>query len=267
MTRSKALLQLILALVLAVAAGLMVFNWMAGQKRTAPAPIAQAETAPVVVATRDLPRGLTLTQDMLRVVELPANATPARAFTDPAQVEGRVLIAAVGEGETLTPVRLTGLENTVGGVSAMIAPGYRAMAVKGNKVMGLSGFIRPGDRVDVIVTLMTEDEDAVAMTKTVLGNVRVLATGEEFEPSADGEPSSVDTYTLEVTPEQSEILALATNQGTLNFALRSVSDDTPVLTQGADVTATLAALRPTPALAPKQHRATARKPVQVEVIT
>ncbi|MBU1247370.1 MAG: Flp pilus assembly protein CpaB, partial [Proteobacteria bacterium] len=131
MTRSKALLQLILALVLAVAAGLMVFNWMAGQKRTAPAPIAQAETAPVVVATRDLPRGLTLTQDMLRVVELPANATPARAFTDPAQVEGRVLIAAVGEGETLTPVRLTGLENTVGGVSAMIAPGYRAMAVKG----------------------------------------------------------------------------------------------------------------------------------------
>ena len=92
----------------------------------------------------------------------------------------------------------------------------------------------------------------------------MLATGEEFEPSPDGEPSSVDTYTLEVSPHDSELLALAANQGTLNFALRSDADKETVLTKGADVKTTLAAYRAKPA--PRKH-AQAAPATKVEIIS
>ena len=87
-----------------------------------------------------------------------------------------------------------------GGVSAMITPGKRAMAVKGNAVMGLAGFVRPGDRVDVIVSLEVGRRDD-PKTKLVLEKVKVLATGTELTPpDEDGMTASVDVYTLELTP-------------------------------------------------------------------
>ncbi len=262
MGNSKALIQLVLALVLAVAAGLMVFQWMASQKQSAP--VAKIETSPVVVAALDLPRGVTLKPDMLRVADYPQSALPAQLFDDPAQLTGRVLLSAVGENEPVTPLRLAGADNATAGVAAMISPGHRAMAVKGNKVMGMSGFIRPGDRVDIIATLMTGEQNSEAVTKTVLEDILVLATGEEFEPNTDGDPSSVDTYTLEVTPEESEFLALSANQGTLNFALRSQFDDKTVLTKGANISATLAAYRP---VARPKASQKARNTVKIEIIT
>ncbi len=262
MTNRKALIQLILALVLAVAAGLMVFQWMASQKRSAP--VAKMETSPVVVAALDLPRGVTLKPDMLRMADYPQSALPAKFFDDPLQLVGRVIISAVGENEPVTPLRLAGADNAVAGVAAMISSGHRAMAVKGNKVMGMSGFIRPGDRVDIIATLMTGEQNNEAMTKSVLENILVLATGEEFEPNIDGNPSSVDTYTLEVTPQESEFLALAANQGTINFALRNQLDDKSILTKGADIASTLAAYRPE--AKPRTTRKS-RRTVLVEIIT
>jgi len=100
----------------------------------------------------------------------------------------------------------------VGGVSAVIKPGMRAVAVKGDKVIGISGFIQPNNRVDILVTLKdpaTKNE----ITKMVLSNVLVLATGTEIEQKADGKPRPVDVYTLEVDPEQAERLGLAAAEG------------------------------------------------------
>ena len=69
---------------------------------------------------------------------------------------------------------------TTGGVSAIVKPGKRALAVKGDKVIGLSGFIRPGNWVDVLVTI-TNPLNKRKITKTVLENILVLATGIEIE--------------------------------------------------------------------------------------
>ena len=118
----------------------------------------------------------------------------------------------------------------------------RAIAVKGDKVIGISGFIKPGNRVDVLVTLKdprTKNET----TKMVLSNVLVLATGTEIQESNDGKASPVDVYTLEVDPDQGEKLALSAAEGKLQFALRNNMDMDTVLTKGATVSKTLASLR------------------------
>lgn len=264
MTRSKALIQLTLALILAAAAGFMVFNWMAGQRKAVTTSVAAPQLQAIVVAKIDLTRGLSLTQDMLTTAQYPLDIIPAGAFPESEELVGRTLSAYIAAGEPITPVRLAG-DSPIGiGVAAMIAPGNRAMAVKGNKVLGLAGFIRPGDRVDVLVTLLTGEQDSDPMTKTVLENIKVLATGTEFETTPDGEPSSVDSYTLEVSPHDSELLALAANQGTLNFALRSELDEETVLTKGADVETTLAAYR---AVKVPKKRAKIAKKTKVEIIT
>ena len=164
------------------------------------------------------------------------------------EISRTCLIRSTSSGVVIEP---STIETSYGpGSSALVAPGKRAMAVKGNKVMGLAGFIRPGNRVDVLVTMpVGEKEEKV--TKLVLEKMPVLATGTELEPAGDGEkPSSVDVYTLELTPDESEKLALASTQGTLHFALRNASDSEPVLTSGADTKTTLASLRPRPAARP-----------------
>jgi pilus assembly protein CpaB len=136
---------------------------------------------------------------------------------------------------------------TTGGVSAIVTPGKRALAVKGDKVIGLSGFIRPGDRVDVLVTL--EDPTSKRekqITKIVLEDIPVLATGTQMEngdKNEKGETSPVDVYTLQVTPEEGEKLALASTQGRLQFALRNPTDVETVLTTGATIPKTLASFR------------------------
>jgi pilus assembly protein CpaB len=81
------------------------------------------------------------------------------------------------------------------------------------------------------------------ITKMVLSNVLVLATGTEIEDSRDGKPRPVDVYTLEVDPEQAERLGLAAAEGKLQFALRNMTDQETVLTKGATVAQTLRSLR------------------------
>ncbi|OIQ50676.1 SAF domain protein [Pseudodesulfovibrio hydrargyri] len=256
---TRALVQIGLSLVLAVVAGALIFNWASSVKRVAPAASADA-TVPVVVAKTDLGRGVRLTGEMIEVRKFTADSAPSGAFADPQELAGRVLNQPVGRGDALTPLKLADESVIGGGVSALIEPGKRAMAVKGNSVMGLSGFVRPGDRVDVIVS-MTQGKDEEPVTKLVLEQIKVIATGTQLSPpDKDGEAASVDVYTLELTPEESERLALAATRGTLNFALRNEQDKERVLTSGSTVPKTLAALRPQAA------RAASRQASKVEVI-
>jgi pilus assembly protein CpaB len=140
--------------------------------------------------------------------------------------------------------RLAPTSVSTGGVSAVVKPGKRALAVKGDKVIGVSGFIRPADRVDVLVTL-TDPRYKRDTTKIVLQDVLILATGTEVvENGEGGKPHPVDVYTLEVTPEEGEKLALAASQGKLQFALRNVTDKETVLTKGETIRTALASFRP-----------------------
>ena len=260
---SRAMVQISVALVLALVAGVVMFKWTSSVKRQAPAAREIAKTSPVVVARADIPRGTKLTAEMLQVRPFTEDSRPPDAFPEVAAVEGRVLSVAVGVNEAVTGRKLADKSILGGGVSALIEPGKRAMSVKGNAVMGLAGFVRPGDRVDVLVSMTVgKDEDPIA--KLVLERVKVIATGTELTPAGDGKTASVDVYTLELTPDESERLALAATRGTLHFALRNELDTETVLTRGATVPSALAALRPQPK--PRKRSATP-PPVTVEVIT
>lgn len=241
---SKALIQIGLALVLAVVAGAVIFRWTSNMRQAAPAASAQARTVSVVVTRTPAKRGMKLTDKMLEVRGFTADSRPEGSFSKVEELAGRVLSQDVGANEAVTAMKLADASVLGGGVSAMIEPGKRAMAVKGNMVMGLSGFVRPGDKVDVIVAMIVGQEEK-PVTKLVLEHVKVLATGTQLQPpTEDGVPASVDVYTLELSPAESERLALAASRGTLHFALRNEQDEAGVLTTGSDIPKTLAALRP-----------------------
>ena len=260
----RAVLQLGVALVLSVVVGLMVFKWMNRKPATQPQ-VATVQTVPVVVAAVDVPRGAKLTAKELKVAQQIEDNLPAGHFRAVEDVAGRVLDAGLTANEIITERRLAPIEVTSGGVSAMIGPGKRAMTVKGNAVMGIAGFVKPGDRVDVMVTLNTGNKQDHPLTKLVLSNVPILATGTQLEQQPEtGKPYSVDLYTLELTPQEGERLALAATQGTLNFALRGAADSETVLTTGVDIPKAVAAYRPAPK---PRYRRSAKPDVDIEVIT
>lgn len=260
---TRALIQIGVALMLAIGAGVLIFMWTSNlTKQPKQASVAEV-TVDVVVATDNLKRGSKLTEDMLAVRKYTPDSKPGGSFATVEEIEGRVLSTDVGLNEAVTLSKLADPSIMGGGVSALIEPGKRAMAVKGNVVMGLAGFVRPGDRVDVIVTL-PEGYDKKPITKLVLEKVKILATGTELNPpDKDGKTASVDVYTLELTPEESERLALAATQGTLNFALRNEQDEANVLTYGVNAKKALAALRPKP----KPRKRAKHNVIKVEVIT
>lgn len=270
MGRWKAFIPIILALGVATGGSVFLYKWL--QVKTVPAAVVKAETevVPVVVAATNLNWGTKLSKEMLKTVPYLKESLPGDYLSDPEALEGRVLIASLKEREPVLESRLASDDVTVGGVSAVIKPGMRAVSVKGDKVIGISGFIEPGNRVDVLVTLRdpaTKDDT----TKMVLSNVLVLATGTEIEEKRDGQPRPVDVFTLEVDPEQAEKLSLAAAEGKLQFALRNTMDMETVLTEGATVAQTLRSLRGEPPPAPaapqvKKRSAPVRKSLTIETI-
>ncbi|MBA4358430.1 MAG: Flp pilus assembly protein CpaB, partial [Desulfovibrio sp.] len=195
----KSFVQLGLALLLALSAGILVYQWM--QAKTTASRGQTVRTAPLVVAARELPAGTRLAPDMLRLQNYPETMLPAQHYPTVKEVEGRILASGMSANEPLTPSRLSG-EAASGGISAIITPGKRAMAVKGNKVMGLAGLIRPGNMIDVLVTLPLDDKSQRSMTKVVLENVPVLAAGSQMAADKDEAAQLADIYTLELTPQE-----------------------------------------------------------------
>lgn len=254
MGRWKAFIPIVLALVIAAGGSLFLYRWL--QIKTQPKETVKVETqaVPVAVAAVNIPWGTKLKRGMMKTVPYLTESLPTGYSSDRGKLEGRVAIAALKQNEAITEAKLAPTSVEVGGVSAIVKPGRRAVAVKGDKVIGLSGFILPGNSVDVLVTL-TDPRTKSEVTKTVLEKIPVLATGTEIQENDKGDPAPVDVYTLEVTPEQAEKLALAATQGKIQFALRNVTDAEPVLTRGATIPETLSSLRaPEASPAPKAVR-------------
>jgi len=139
------------------------------------------------------------------------------------------------------------------GLEVKITPGKRAMALKINDVAGISGLIQPNSRVDVLVTLLAnQQQNTKEQAKLFMNDMRVLSVGTQVERGDDGKPIQATTATLEVTPQQAEQLAVAMNEGTIQLVLRGYGDPDSVVTAGATATDVLALLRSrTSAPAPK----------------
>ncbi len=169
--------------------------------------------------------------------QIPNGSVPEGAFRKLDEVVGRVAITPIGVRETITNMKLAP-EGTGAGLSAVIPEGYRAMTVKVDDVVGVSGFIMPGSFVDVVAIVVPLAQAGATngpISKIVLQNIKVLASGAKIDsPEDQRQPSQVKAVTLQVTPEQVEKLVLAANEGKLQLVMRNYSDQEDTQTKGAN---------------------------------
>lgn len=192
----------------------------------------------VVVAKVEIPLGEKIAPEQLMLAPIPNGSAPEGAFRKIDEVAGRVAITPIGVREPVTSIKLAP-EGVGGGLSAVIPEGYRAMTVKVDDVVGVSGFVMPGSYVDivaVIVPLTTQGTPSQGpISKIVLQHIKVLASGPKIDsPENQREPTNAKAVTLQVTPEQAEKLSLAANEGKLQLVMRSYTDQEDSQTRGVN---------------------------------
>ena len=222
-----------------VLVGALIFGVLAAVSVSKYLSSAQAYTKnlkKVVVAKVSIPIGSKIIAEQLMVVQFPTESTPDGAFEAPEKLAGRVAVTNIAAREPVTESRLAP-EGTAAGLSAVIPEGYRAMTVKVDDAAGISGFIQPGTLVDVVVVIDPREGSGMQdpISKIVLQNIRVLANGQNIDkPKDEREANSVKAVTLQVTPEQAEKLALASNEGKLQLVMRNQIDQGDEQTQGVN---------------------------------
>ncbi len=216
MRKSAIIPPLILALAFGVLASVLVLAYIKKQLENK-----GPHLQPVVVASQDLTFGETLKNENMKVVMYPQGSIPKGAYRLTDSLMGEVTKVFLKENE---PILDSKLSSKGGGLSLLIGKDKRASSVQVDKVSGVSGFILPGDKVDIIASVdrIGSSQDAVA--KTILQNVEVLAAGEKTEQKGD-KVITVQSVTLLVDPGGAQALALASQQGKINLALRNPTDD------------------------------------------
>lgn len=217
----------------------------------------------VVVAKTEIPLGEKITAEHLSLLPMPNGSVPEGAFRKASEVVGRVAITRIGVREPVTLSKLAP-EGTEGGLSAVIPQGYRAMTVKVDDVVGVSGFIMPGSFVDVVAVIVPpgDNQSKGPTSKIVLQSIKVLASGPKIDtPENQRTPSEVRSVTLQVTPEQAEKLVLAANEGKLQLVMRNYTDQDDAATRGANKNTLLVGESVIPQPEPPSAK-TEKKPVQ-----
>ena len=211
---------LILAIVLGLAAAAVVFLYLNQQSA---ANVTSRQTRPVVVAATDQPFGTKLERNMLKVVNYPKDSVPTNAYSSLDSVVGQTTKIFLASKE---PVLASKLSTIGGGLSMMVRRDMRASSVTVNLVSSVSGFVVPGDKVDVLVTIDQTAQQQIATTKTILQNIEVLAAGVKTEQrDQENKPNTdLQTITLLVDPPAAERMALAMHEGKIHLTLRNPED-------------------------------------------
>ena len=230
--------RLKIALVIAVFFGLIaaygIYNFLSRQQKETES--LRASNQDIVVAAQDIPPGTTINDEaikkgMIKTTPWPKSSVPAGAFSSPQQIVGKVNRVKILANEPILESRLAG---EGAGLTVRLEAGKRAMAVRVDEIIGVSGFIVPDDRVDIILTTtpMGATGDA-KISKIVLQNKRVLSVAQSTEQK-DGKPQLARSITLEVTPEEAEKLSLISSEGQIAMALRGLGDDAETRTIGSN---------------------------------
>lgn len=264
--------RLKIALVVAVFFGLIaaygIYNFLRQQKAVEES--LRTATQNIIVATKDIPAGTTINDDMvkkgmIKSTPWPKTSVPGGSFTSPEQIIGKTNRVKIIANEPILESRLAG---EGAGLTARLEQGKRALAVKVDEIIGVSGFIVPDDRVDVIVTTVppgSNNQDN-KMSKIVLQNKRVLSVAQNVE-QREGKPQVARSITLEVSPEEAEKLSLASQEGQIVLALRATGDESEAKTIGSNKRDLLAVVEAPRRAASSGRLATPEKDkYQVEVI-
>lgn len=186
-------------------------------------------TIKVVVATRDLQIGTRLQPAMLETVSWPMAAPIHSPLHKTEQAFDRVVNMPILRGEPIQETKLAAVGQQ-GGLSSVLKDGKRAVTVKVNEIVGVAGFALPGNFVDVMANIPDKDNNPVS--KIVLERIQVLAVAQDVA-STENKPRVVSAVTLEVTPQEAEIIDLARSVGALSLVLRSQVDVASVDTLGS----------------------------------
>jgi pilus assembly protein CpaB len=179
---------------------------------------------PVVVTQADLTYGVKLEPAMLKVVRYPKESVPAGAFASVDSVVGQTTKVFMSARE---PVTATKMSSRGGGLSMLVRTSMRAASIEVNQISGVSGFVLPGDRVDVLVTMDSRGTSEPAVTRTILQNIEVLAAGQKTQQQ-DSKPITVQAVTLLVDPAGAEAVAHAQHEGEITLVLRNPDDNEQV---------------------------------------
>ena len=239
--RTRTIIVVALATVLASGAAFGVYRAIQSRP-VVQVPIAERFT---VVASKAIPVGSSLTNEMVKVVAWPADSPVAGGHAKPEEVLGRGVTVALVENEPIVDSKLAPKESGAG-LGPAIPPGMRAVSVRVNDVSSVVGYTVAGTRVDVIVTLRPAQE---SISRIVISNVQVLSAGADIDTAKarGGAPAqNVPVVTLLLTPYDSERLALASTQGQIMLALRNPLDVAKVETPGARISGLLGAPAPEP---------------------
>lgn len=227
--------RLIIVLVLALASGLLA-GWLALRiirESGDVGPIQTAAAAPteVVVAARDLPLGRVLTVEDVKLTPWPSDVAPENFSSSVEDVLGRGLITPVVLNEPLLSGKMA-VKEAGGGLPIVIPEGMRALSVRVDEVIQVAGFVMPGTRVDVFVTIDPGQQQNNPITKMILQNVPVLTANQVVQTAENGEPTTATVVTLLVTPQDAEKLILAATRGRIQLGLRNTLDLDSLTTTG-----------------------------------
>ncbi len=217
MNRNRALIALVVAIVIAVIASRFVYRQIQNASSVKP-----VEVSHVVVASRPLALGTPLTPQDLTLITWPKDTPLAGSFSRIQDCIGRSVIAPVSKNEAILEAKLAPKEAGVG-LPAAIPVGMRAVSVRVDDVVGVSGFAMPGTMVDVMATGTPQGADD-SLTRTIIQDVRVLAAGQTVEQDTQGKPHTVGVVTLLLTPKQSDELTMASTDNRIHLALRNTID-------------------------------------------
>jgi pilus assembly protein CpaB len=224
--RANTLIMIVLAGVFGVLAVVLVNIWLANQ-RSAMAEASGVQRDTVVVAAMPLKFGDTLTSDKLREIAWPAGAVPAGAFKttkDALAGEGaKQALQTIGVNEPVLANKITGPGQRAT-LSAVLGEGMKAVSIRVNDVLGVAGFVFPGDRVDILLTRTVRDSDGQdkSFVDVLLQSMKVLAVDQVADESKDS-PTVVKSVTLEASTKDAQKLTLAAGAGQLSLALRQAA--------------------------------------------
>lgn len=217
MFKSRTFLMLSFALIMGLGAAYLARGW-ALDRFAAPA---TENGVPVVVAALQIPFGKKVEASDLKVATMPKSMVPSSALTEAEEIEGRVATTTIYPGEMILKEKVAAFGGG-SALSAVIAPNKRAVTVRVNDVIGVAGFLMPGNRVDIVAA--KRDGNRNYESRTLLENVKVLAVDQTASPEKD-KPVIVRAVTLELSSDEAEELVKATQEGMIQLALRNPLDD------------------------------------------
>jgi pilus assembly protein CpaB len=214
MFKKRGLLLVAMSLVLGLGAALVANNMI--QERTAKAADDRSEM--VAMAAMSIPYGTKLESRHVRMVKLPKEAVPSGAVRSLEELQGRIARADILSGELLLKARFA--DHDEGStLAALVEEKMRAITVRVDDVIGVAGFLLPGNRVDVLASRL-ERGSRRAITETIIRDVKVLAV-DQTARTDENDPVVVRAVTLEVSPKQAEILVARKEEGTIQLTLRN----------------------------------------------